>query len=225
MPSAVRQRSGSSCRDGAFDAGDVVFTALLSMLLVHAAFGRNRRELREVEAQVVSRDQAGGDAFPELSREDEATGANVELEPRLPSAASPPAPPLEELWDDDDPGPAPAAPAPAPSVSLREWTCEIALWHSHGKTAFYARTFCEGEELALAESRPFETEGDIPGQTGAALEAHRALCDELVQAGWQRFGLRHAWYSETFRRDFTVAGLLASLTTRVSFARRPSITG
>jgi hypothetical protein len=194
------------------------------MLLVHAAFGRKwrGRAVREVEMEVVSEEEIPAEAFRELSPEDDVTGADVEL-----SSAPLPAAPPDEFGAADESGPAPAAmaPAAAPSVSLREWTCEIALWRSYGKTAFYARTFREGEEVVVAESRPFQSNGgEIPEPAGAALEAHRALCDELVRAGWERLGRRHTWYSDMFRRDFSVAGLVASLNTRISFVRSSSST-
>jgi len=167
------------------------------------------QELRTLVAEVPP--------VPESS-ENDARAAEVEWDPPLPSAVSPP---LEELRDAADAGSARAASAPPPSVSLREWTCEIALWRSHGKTAFYARAFREDEEVAVAESRFFEAHGeDIPELTDAALRAHSALSDELLQAGWEKVGLGHAWYSDTFRRDSTVADLVASLTPNRVHKRR-----
>jgi len=255
-------------------------TALLSVTallpIVQTVFGRRRRGLREVQAEIVTDYAVDGDEFAERAAEDEAeiatdsrTDVNELPQPGIEDEAEAevatdsgtdvnelPQPATEDEAEAEiatDSGtdvnefPQPAAedeatmhvgepepdvprsviPIPeVPSVSLKEWTCEIAFWRGHEKATFYARTFRAGEELAIAESEPFEVDGDgSPGETDAARKAHDALCDQLVQSGWERFEREGEWYSDGFRRDFTATALVTSLTTRISFARRPSLSG
>jgi hypothetical protein len=123
---------------------------------------------------------------------------------------------------DADPGqakPGPVHPAP-PELSVMtggeaaararppsEWvsTCEIAFWRGYRKGAFYARTYLEGEEVAVAESPAFRPIGDEPDRTDEAEAAYEALCEALAEAGWHRVGAGTDWYGGTFRRDFTDA--------------------
>jgi hypothetical protein len=238
---------------------DTVFTGVLSLLLVHAGFRRNRRPLREVRAEIVTE----GESFAPDLRESEShivsRPAAVEAESHLPHLAdvakyeSPLDEPAElvpldepaELVDAEpeirsaEPSVSPTVDAPvdhrpdepappalfAPSISIDEWTCEIALWHGDSNAIFYARTYWQGEELTIAESQPFGFRGqDDPEETKEIRRAHHRLGKQLVRAGWEPSGSGGPWYNHRFRRDFTVAGLIASLTTPATSARRDSNT-
>jgi hypothetical protein len=118
--------------------------------------------------------------------------------------------------------PSPSSPSRPPAVSLDRWMCEIAIWSARDEAVFYARSFHDGEEITIAESTRFPSGGGGTVEpTGAAAEAHERLCDELAAAGWQHVGRGVEWYGDRFRREFSIAALNASLTTRVFFARRP----
>jgi hypothetical protein len=165
--------------------------AALAFLLAPLAFGWKRAHVREVEAEIVRTE---------------------EEEPRPQTSVERPR--LREV----DPIAAPAA----PSVSLGGWSCEIAVWRDGDDAVFYARSFHDGVEIPLAESFSFRTPGDGPPVEDAATkEAHRVLCRELTNGGWVRVGGGAEWYSDRFRRAFSVAALNASLKTRIVFARRP----
>jgi len=267
MRLVVQRRSSWRFGDGP-RIWETVFTGVLSLLLVHAGFRRNRRPLREVRAEIVTE----GESFAPDLRESEShivsRPAAVEPESHLPhltdvakyeSRLDEPAElvpldepaelvPLDESAELVDAEPeirsaepsvsptvdAPvdhrpdesAPPAPfAPTISIDEWTCEIALWHGDGNAIFYARTYRHGEELTIAESQPFVFRGqDEPEQTKEILRAHHRLGKQLVRAGWEPSGSGGAWYNHRFRRDFTVAGLIASLTTPATSAQRGSNT-
>jgi hypothetical protein len=243
MRLVVQRRSSWRC-------GDTIFKGILPLLLVHAAFRRNRRHLRDVTAEVVTE----GESITQDLREGEphiaAPSAAVEADSHPPHVAEVERyeSPLDEPAERVDPEPeirsaepsvppmvdapidhrqvesAPHAPV-APSVSIDEWTCEIALWRGDGNAIFYARTYRDGEELTIAESPAFEFRGDDePEQTKEILGAHHGLGKQLVRAGWEPSGCGRDWYNHRFRRDFTVAGLLASLTTPAPSARRGSNT-
>ena len=150
---------------------------------------------------------------------------DVPIEPDASAQPEVPAQPDVPIEPDASGQPEPSAqPAAqvAPSVSTEEWTCEIALWREHDEAVLYARSFHGKEELTIAESPRFHVSGDgIPEQSTASLDAHEQLCDELARDGWERVGRGVDWYNDRFRRDFSVAALTASLTTRIVFARRP----
>jgi len=154
----------------------------------------------------------------------------VETAPAEPLLAAAPVLDEEEAEDDaeavppdavETSAPAESVPAEAPSLSTAEWSCEIALWPDGDEAVFYARSFHRGDEIVVAESPRFAIGGDAAIEAGGAvLEAHAALTNELVQAGWTRVGPGPEWYADRFRRNFDPGAVTASLTTRVLFARR-----
>jgi hypothetical protein len=244
------QRGGTwRCGDGP-RVGDTIFTAMLALLLVHARFRRNRRPLREVRAEIVTEDESFTGDLPESEShlvsppaavEAESQLSNladvaeyesqldepaepVNAEPEIASAEPSVSPTLDAPFEPRQDQSAPPAPFD-PSISMEEWTCEIALWRGEDSAIFYARTYRDGEELTIAESPLFRFRGqDEPKQTKEILRAQHALRQQLVRAGWEPSGCGGDWYNHRFRRDFTVAGLIASLTTPISFARRRSST-
>jgi len=83
-----------------------------------------------------------------------------------------------------------------------EWTCQIRFWRGYRKAAFYARTYYDGEEVAVAESPLFRARGSGPPEpTEKAEEAHKALCDQLERAGWRLVAAGDTWFDHTFRRE------------------------
>ncbi len=75
-------------------------------------------------------------------------------------------------------------------------TCRIVLWRGYVKCAFYAVP-SHGEPVA---SPFFRSRDGSPVQSGAALEAHRALVERLAAEGWEPATRGRAWYALTFRR-------------------------
>ena len=75
-------------------------------------------------------------------------------------------------------------------------TCEIVFWRGYVKCAFYA-VFQAGEPVG---SPFFRCRERSPMQSGAPLEAHRALVAQLTADGWEPATRGRAWYSLSFRR-------------------------
>lgn len=75
-------------------------------------------------------------------------------------------------------------------------TCEIVFWRGYVKCAFYA-VFQAGEPVG---SPFFRSRERSPVQSGAPLEAHRALVERLTAEGWEPVTRGRAWYSLSFRR-------------------------
>jgi hypothetical protein len=90
----------------------------------------------------------------------------------------------------------------APAARQPDEVCEIVFWRGYVKAMFYAQIFTPtGEPRAVAESRSFRAPGDgEPGKTQEAAEAHEALRQGLLAAGWTRIGQGPAWYADVFRR-------------------------
>lgn len=202
-------------------------TASLSALLLCCGLGAWRTRVRQVEGEIVRTDEVDGKPIPEapLDGHDGAEPPHSDGTATAHRAADDTAP--QEVADDEapqrrEPEPVQAAPpAAAPTVSTQQWTCEIGLWRIDGEAVFYARSFHDGEELIVAESRPFPMNGDgPPEQSDDPLTAHQDLCNELERVGWERVGPGTEWYGDHFRRNFSVAALNTSLTTRIVFARR-----
>ena len=74
--------------------------------------------------------------------------------------------------------------------------CEIVFWRGYVKCAFYA-VFQAGEPIG---SPFFRSRERSPVQSGAPLEAHRALVERLTAEGWEPATRGRAWYSLSFRR-------------------------
>jgi len=191
--------------------------ALLNALVVCLSFGRRRERVREVEAQVIPADDLVLEAPVEQPALAEAASAA-----QRPLISVPPEADETDLQEAQPEG-VKAEPVPAtPSVSTEDWICEIALWRDQDAAVFYARSFHDGIEIPVSESAPFTIGADGPlKHNEAASSAHRALCQELASAGWRRVEPGSEWYSDRFRRDFSLAALNASLKSRIVFARRP----
>jgi hypothetical protein len=236
----------SSDRPRRASLGDVV-GASATLLVLCSVLGRKREPLREVEPEVIPPEPltvVGSTETlpvkpeavepeplePEAVEPEPVEPEPVEPEPVEPKAVEPepiqlaPAPPPA-------PSPAPAAPVrdaepsdsggdSPPSVSTEHWSCEIALWTDHDRGAFYARSFHRGEELIVAESPGFAVAGKDVEESAEAVAAYRSLCDDLVRMGWTREGNGPDWYGARFRRDFSMAALNASLTSRAGSAGR-----
>jgi hypothetical protein len=85
-------------------------------------------------------------------------------------------------------------------------TCRISCSCGRRKAVFYAWTHDDGEEVALAESRPFRARlNGVPVATAEAREAYRTLCDELERLGWVAVSSDHTWFGTTFRLDVRAA--------------------
>ena len=114
-------------------------------------------------------------------------------EPKIEERAvtRPPAPPqIEE----------PLAETPAPPAAPAEQTCDILFWRGYRKAAFYARTFDETGDVAVAESPFFRPQGNgKPEPTEAAKAAYEALRSELIALGWEPVAAGDDWFDETFR--------------------------
>jgi hypothetical protein len=163
-------------------------------------------------AQIVTDDETVVSAVPEVVDD----AADQTAAPAEPDAPIEPDAPTEP-----DPATQPAAQV-GPSLSTEEWTCEIAFWREHDEAVLYARSFHGEEEITIAESPRFPVGADgVSKQSKASVNAHERLCEDLAAAGWERVGRGVDWYSDRFRRDFSVAALNASLTPRIVFARRP----
>jgi Domain of unknown function (DUF4115) len=79
-------------------------------------------------------------------------------------------------------------------------TCQIVFWRGYVKCAFYAVP--EGGEPVA--SPLFRSRERSPAQSGAALEAYRALLERLADQGWEPAAQGRAWYALTFqRRDWS----------------------
>jgi hypothetical protein len=79
-------------------------------------------------------------------------------------------------------------------------TCQIVFWRGYVKCAFYAVPE-DGEPVA---SPLFRSRERSPAQSGAALEAYRALLERLAEEGWEPAARGQAWYALTFqRRDWS----------------------
>jgi hypothetical protein len=75
-------------------------------------------------------------------------------------------------------------------------TCEIVFWRGYVKCAFYAVP-----EVGEPVGSPFfRSRERSPVQSGAALEAHQALVEQLKGEGWEPWARGRAWYALTFRR-------------------------
>ena len=75
-------------------------------------------------------------------------------------------------------------------------TCEIVFWRGYFKCAFYAVPQV-GEPLG---SPFFRSPERSPVQSGAALDAHGALVEQLKDEGWEPWARGRTWYALTFRR-------------------------
>jgi len=75
-------------------------------------------------------------------------------------------------------------------------TCEIVFWRGYVRCAFYAVP--NGAEPIASPF--FRSRERSPGQSGPALEAHRALVERLEDEGWEPVARGRAWYALTFRR-------------------------
>jgi hypothetical protein len=75
-------------------------------------------------------------------------------------------------------------------------TCEIVFWRGYVKCAFYAVPQV-GEPIG---SPSFRSRERSPMQSGAALEAHQALVEQLKREGWEPWARGRTWYALTFRR-------------------------
>lgn len=78
--------------------------------------------------------------------------------------------------------------------------CEIAWWRGYVKSQFYVQSSSPLDEVLA--SRLFRFRGrEEPEQAGAAADAHRALVEDLIAAGWVPDGRGERWFSERFRRS------------------------
>jgi hypothetical protein len=75
-------------------------------------------------------------------------------------------------------------------------TCQVVFWRGYLKCAFYAVT----SDAEPVGSPFFRSRDRSPIQSGAALEAHRALVERLQGEGWEAVARGRAWYALTFRR-------------------------
>lgn len=75
-------------------------------------------------------------------------------------------------------------------------TCEIVFWRGYVKCAFYAVPQV-GEPVG---SPFFRSRERSPAQSGAALDAHQALVEQLKREGWEPWVRGRTWYAVTFRR-------------------------
>ena len=75
-------------------------------------------------------------------------------------------------------------------------TCHVVFWRGYVKCAFYAVPE-SGEPIG---SPFFRSRERSPSQSGAALDAHRALVDRLSAEGWEPATRGRLWYALTFRR-------------------------
>jgi hypothetical protein len=92
---------------------------------------------------------------------------------------------------------------PEPSLAQpTERACDIRFWRGYRKAAFYARTFEDGEEVAVAESPLFRVRGNgQPERTREAENAYEALREGLEREGWRLVESGDAWFDHTFRRE------------------------
>jgi hypothetical protein len=87
-----------------------------------------------------------------------------------------------------------------------EEICSIGLWRGYVKSRFYAGLIGgegEGIEYALAESQAVRLHGEgTPERTEAAAQAHEALVNYLIEAGWEVDAPVNgeSWYALRFRR-------------------------
>jgi hypothetical protein len=77
--------------------------------------------------------------------------------------------------------------------------CEIACWRGYVTWQFYVES---ADPLEPAYSSPyFRAPGKgAPEQSDIALQAHVALVERLVAAGWEPEGYGEEWFSERFQR-------------------------
>jgi hypothetical protein len=76
-------------------------------------------------------------------------------------------------------------------------TCEIVFWRGYVKCAFYAVP----QVREPIGSPFFRSRERSPMQSGAALEAHQALVEQLKDEGWEPWARGRTWYALTFRRS------------------------
>jgi hypothetical protein len=96
---------------------------------------------------------------------------------------------------------APAETEPA-RVAPAAWTCEIAVWRGYRKASFYARTYVDGEEVAVAESPFFRADGNgIPDRNEKAEVAYEAICEQLEREGWKRVSRGETWFGDRFQQE------------------------
>ena len=98
-----------------------------------------------------------------------------------------------ELRPVDERSPLVADPAP----TERAVTCSIFGWRDGEVADFYAVAFgLQGHDWIVERSPRFLwPAGDVPAE---AYEAHAALVDALVRAGWRPTGYEGAWYRQRF---------------------------
>jgi len=88
----------------------------------------------------------------------------------------------------------------------KDWTCKISVWRGYRKAAFYAGSYYDGEEVAIAESKMFRAGGNgIPDRNTQSEKAYGALCEQLERDGWKRASRGDTWFGDTFRRELTVS--------------------
>ncbi|MGH3035562.1 MAG: hypothetical protein ACRDMU_00130 [Gaiellaceae bacterium] len=119
--------------------------------------------------------------------------------PARPPSSKPPAPekPRAERQPRSE-QPPPVAPDEERNGVL---TCSIYWWRDGPVADFYAlATGLQGRAWVVDRSPRFEWQaGDLPAE---AREAHAALVEALVTAGWRQAGTEGVWYRQRFERPF-----------------------
>jgi hypothetical protein len=87
----------------------------------------------------------------------------------------------------------------------RMLTCSIYCWRNPPVADFYAlATGLQGRAWVVERSPRFEwVAGDFPAE---AREAHAALVEALVTAGWRHAGSEGVWYRQRFERPVALEG-------------------
>lgn len=101
-----------------------------------------------------------------------------------------------------------AGPARDPIPPTAWDVCEIRWWQGYLKADFYAHLLSsktDGTDIARSPTFWWRRD-EPPSAADAALVAHEALVDALVESGWEPTGVARPWFAQRFRRRRVLGG-------------------